>query len=94
MKNKTTVTGTEKQTLDTLLSGFDDRFQKYVEEIRKIIKADDKILDIGCGEGKIWQLFQNCQVTGVDMSRENLRMARKYLIPIRADVEKKAAVPK
>lgn len=92
-KTKTTITGTEEQTINNLLSGFDDRFQKVIEELKKLIKDDDKILDIGCGEGKIWQLFHNVSVTGLDISSENLRLAQKYLKPIRGNAEKKLPFP-
>lgn len=83
-----TTTGTEEQGIKELVTGFDDRFEKVVEEIRENTKAKDKILDIGCGEGKIWQLFPDLKVTGLDFSQENLKKAKKYVTPVLGNAEK------
>lgn len=88
INKKTTTTGTEGKNLDTLLKGFDDRFEKMVCEIRGLVKNGDKILDIGCGEGKIWELFPNMDVYGIDMSQGNLKKARKFLKPTLGSAEK------
>lgn len=83
-----TNTGTEGQSIRDLLKGFDDRFEKVTEEIREYTKAKDKILDIGCGEGKIWELFPNLEVTGIDFSSKNLKKAKRYLRPVLGNAEK------
>src|SRR6266487_4941377 len=83
-----TSAGTEGQSIDDLLKGFDDRFEKTVEEIKENTKARDEILDVGCGEGKIWQLFPNLHVTGLDFSADNLKMAKQYLKPVLGTAEK------
>lgn len=44
------------------------------------VPANSKLLDIGCGEGNVSALFlirKNCQVTGIDISEEALRLAKK-----------------
>ncbi|SRR6266487_1849512 len=83
-----TSAGTEGQSIDDLLKGFDDRFEKTVEEIKENTKARDEILDVGCGEGKIWQLFPNLHVTGLDFSEDNLKKAKRYLKPVLGTAEK------
>ena len=82
-----TITGTENREIDDLLYGFDDRFQKLVEEIENNSTVNSKILDIGCGEGKIWQLFPGHNVTGLDISEKNLKKAKKYLKPVLGKAE-------
>ncbi len=85
---KFTITGTEGQSIKQLLKGFDDRFEKLVEEIHQNTRVKDKILDIGCGEGKIWELFPDLQVTGLDFSQENLKKAKKFVKPVLGSAEK------
>ncbi len=72
-------TGTEGKTIKDLIFGFDDRFEKLAEEIKRVARKGDKVLDIGCGEGKIWQMFPELDVTGVDISSNNLDKAKKNL---------------
>jgi methionine biosynthesis protein MetW len=81
-------TGTRFRSISDLINGFDDRFQKLVEEIKVHIKKDDQVLDVGCGEGKIWQLFPDIKVTGLDISRENLHIAKKFIKPVFGDAQK------
>lgn len=81
-------TGTKNVSIQNLLKGFDDRFEKLVKEIHDNTSSGDKALDIGCGEGKIWQLFPDLSVTGLDMSRANLKKANKYIKTVFGDAQK------
>lgn len=85
---KLSITGTEGQSFHNLIAGFDDRFGKVLEEIKFIIKPNSLILDIGCGEGKIWKEFRNYKIYGVDNAKENLKKAKKFLKPILSDATK------
>lgn len=78
-KTKQNITGTEGKKTQELLVSFDDRYQKIVEEIKGGLSSGCKILDIGCGEAKIWLLFPGLAVTGVDISPANIVKAKKYL---------------
>lgn len=79
--------GTEGKTIKDLIFGFDDRFEKLAQEIKANVKLTGKILDVGCGEGKIWELFPGFDVTGLDISARNLAKAQKYLVPVRGKAE-------
>ncbi len=59
---------------------------RYIEHrrltcIRNMIdaKPDEKILEVGCGGGHVLQLFPESDLTGVDVSDEMLRKARRNL---------------
>ncbi|MBI3396886.1 methyltransferase domain-containing protein [Candidatus Woesebacteria bacterium] len=83
-----TITGTERRSLQNLLTGFDDRFEKLTEEIKRVVKKGDKVLNIGCGEGKIWQNYsKGLDIYGIDMSERNLMKASKYLKPTLGSAE-------
>lgn len=45
--------------------------------------SGEKVLSIGCGSGQFLHLFQDqkCQVTGLDLSDNNLKLARERLGP-------------
>ncbi|WP_074431311.1 class I SAM-dependent methyltransferase [Anaerosporomusa subterranea] len=54
-------------------------YSNHVIEFAKIIDADAKVLDIGCGPGNVAkQLFaaKPMQITGVDLSEEMVKLAR------------------
>lgn len=51
------------------------------EELKKYIKDSEKILDLGCGNGRLFELFQdkNVKYIGVDSSEKFIQKARgKY----------------
>lgn len=81
------TTGTENKDIRDLIFGFDDRFEKIVEEVGLATSDKCKVLDIGCGEGKIWQLLPNLDVTGLDILPKNLDKAKKYLKPVKGRAE-------
>ncbi|MGD2111132.1 MAG: class I SAM-dependent methyltransferase [Phycisphaerae bacterium] len=64
-------------------SGFLIRFveQRRLACIRKMVAAcpGDRILEVGCGGGHVLQLFPDSELTGVDVSGEMLRKARRNL---------------
>ncbi len=81
-------TGTEDLDYHRIIKGFDDRYEKLTEEIKQLIKKDNKILDVGCGTGIIWKRFKKNNIYGVDYSQRNLSIAKQFLKPIRADIHK------
>ncbi|MBI4146015.1 class I SAM-dependent methyltransferase [Candidatus Woesearchaeota archaeon] len=59
---------------------FDEQKRKaelILKELR--ISKEDKLLDVGCGTGKVTELFP-CKVTGVDPSRELLKKAKIMVV--------------
>jgi glycerol-3-phosphate cytidylyltransferase len=65
-----------------------DEFHKFIEEISKSlnIKNNDRILDIGCGNGYFLNYLINkrnlinCQIYGFDFSEKNINIAKKNFI--------------
>ncbi|MBW2971002.1 class I SAM-dependent methyltransferase [Candidatus Woesearchaeota archaeon] len=55
----------------------DEQLEK-AKAIAKLIqpKKNEKLLDVGCGDGAYLHLF-NCDITGVDTSSELLKIAKK-----------------
>lgn len=56
--------------------------------IRKMAasRADDRILEVGCGGGHILRMFPQCELTGVDVSGEMLRKAGRNLQGYRVEL--------
>ncbi|MFA6426943.1 MAG: class I SAM-dependent methyltransferase [Candidatus Magasanikbacteria bacterium] len=71
-----------KDIYNKIASFFSDT-RKYVreseKELVKYTKDGDNMLDLGCGNGKLYHLFDKMQVTytGMDLSGELLAIARK-----------------
>lgn len=53
------------------------RLKKYLELLDGLIKENDRVLDIGCGEGYLLSLLPPCQRYGIDIERIYLQRARK-----------------
>lgn len=56
--------------------------QKYLKNLSKLLNKDSKILDIGCGSGipiDKYFLEREFNVTGIDISREQIKLAKKNL---------------
>lgn len=49
------------------------------EELKKHIKDGEKVLDLGCGNGRLFELFKgkNVDYTGIDLSEEFIKKANK-----------------
>jgi 2-polyprenyl-3-methyl-5-hydroxy-6-metoxy-1,4-benzoquinol methylase len=64
-------------------SGFLIRWieQRRLECIRRMVEATstDRILEVGCGGGHVLRLFPQSDLTGVDVSGEMLKKARRNL---------------
>jgi len=71
-----------KEYFDKNVEGFSESRRKLwpeFEELKKYIKAD--VLDLGCGNGRLFELFKNKNVKyiGVDFSEKLIEKARaKY----------------
>lgn len=57
--------------------------QAEVDEILKQIKTGDKVLELGCGYGRVMTALADRagSVTGIDSSIENLKFAKEFLSP-------------
>jgi tRNA (uracil-5-)-methyltransferase TRM9 len=52
-----------------------------LEDLVKYTKDGDKVLDLGCGNGRLYQLFQDLSIdyTGLDLSEELIKIAQKNI---------------
>jgi ubiquinone/menaquinone biosynthesis C-methylase UbiE len=54
-----------------------DPWERFVEELASRLPEGARVLDLGCGNGdKLARLADRFEVTGVDISEEQLRLAR------------------
>jgi ubiquinone/menaquinone biosynthesis C-methylase UbiE len=54
-----------------------DPWERYLEELAARLQAGARVLDLGCGNGaKIARLAERFDVVGVDISEQQLRLAR------------------
>jgi 2-polyprenyl-3-methyl-5-hydroxy-6-metoxy-1,4-benzoquinol methylase len=83
----------DKQTQKTLLKTVNKNYQEIADDfaktrqkflwpgllrIAKIVKEDEKILDIGCGNGRLLQAFENSiNYLGIDKSSNLIKIAKK-----------------
>lgn len=71
-----------EEEYDTYAREFSDCrpfFWRELEHLNKFIKDGDNILDIGCGNGRLLNLFENKNInyTGIDSSKELIEIAKK-----------------
>ena len=71
-----------EEEYDTYAQEFSDCrpfFWRELEHLNKFIRNGDKILDIGCGNGRLLNLFENKEIdyTGIDSSKELIEIAKK-----------------
>ena len=54
-------------------------FWRELEHLNKFIKNRDKVLDIGCGNGRLLNLFKSVEIdyTGIDSSKKLIEIAKK-----------------
>lgn len=84
-----TVTDERKRTVEVGYDALADRFgewmarvegdpwERFVDELAERLPAGARVLDLGCGNGaKISRLANRFDVTGVDISARQLRLAR------------------
>lgn len=70
---------------DSIASGYDElHFEEQKRKLEIILREikinkTDKLLDVGCGTGKITALFP-CKVTGIDPSAELLKHAKVHVL--------------
>ncbi|MEN8906300.1 MAG: GNAT family N-acetyltransferase [Clostridiales bacterium] len=59
-----------------------DHFKEDIPLYLKYINEDNDVLEIGCGTGRILKplLASNCNVTGIDISEDMLKIANRKLI--------------
>ncbi len=50
-----------------------------LESLVRFVKEKDRVLDIGCGNGRLYQLFVNLSIsfTGVDISERLVKIAKE-----------------
>jgi SAM-dependent methyltransferase len=60
-------------------SGTRSRFWRGFEDFAKYVKSGDKVFDLGCGNGRLAELFNNSQIEylGIDSSEELIKIARE-----------------
>jgi len=53
--------------------------RKLLEAFRKLVKGGEKVLDVGCGIGRLSSILKElgCIVYGVDISREMIEIAKR-----------------
>jgi len=71
-----------KKVYDFLAKNFSQtRNQNWpeIEELIKYVRKGDKILDLGCGNGRLYKILKNKEVEyiGVDISKKLIEIARK-----------------
>jgi 2-polyprenyl-3-methyl-5-hydroxy-6-metoxy-1,4-benzoquinol methylase len=75
--------GLVKANYEEIADQFNETRKKYLwpelVELTKIIKDGDKILDVGCGNGRLLEAFKNKKInyTGVDASESLIEHAQK-----------------
>jgi ubiquinone/menaquinone biosynthesis C-methylase UbiE len=72
-----------------------DRESASLKIIRKIARAGDKMLDVGCGNGDFMLLmkkhFPKAKIEGIDISKREVKEAQKRKLKVKlADIEKGA----
>ncbi len=71
-----------KEYFDNNVEGFSgsrNAIWSELEELKKYIKNGERVLDLGCGNGRLFELFRgkNIEYTGVDFSEKLIEKARE-----------------
>ncbi len=66
-----------------------------LKDFSQYITKDDAVLDIGCGNGRVYQLCENLQVayTGIDQSKELVAIAREKYPQAHFDIGEMTTLP-
>lgn len=82
---------------DIIAPYFSDTRQYVWEDLKDLsqyITAGDSVLDIGCGNGRVYQLCENLQVTytGIDQSKELISIAKEKYPKVTFDIGEMTAL--
>jgi ubiquinone/menaquinone biosynthesis C-methylase UbiE len=71
-----------KQTYNEVANEFNETRNKHdslMDELKKYVKNNEKVLDLGCGSGRLCKLFNNQDIdyTGVDFSENLIDIAKE-----------------
>jgi ubiquinone/menaquinone biosynthesis C-methylase UbiE len=73
-----------KNTYNEVAEEFNQTRKKYspeIEELKSYVKEKERVLDLGCGTGRLYEIFKNKSIdyTGIDFSENLVRIAKdKY----------------
>ncbi|MBP9732525.1 MAG: class I SAM-dependent methyltransferase, partial [Candidatus Magasanikbacteria bacterium] len=87
-----------RDVYNTIASYFSSTRQFVWEDLKdfsQYITKEDTVLDIGCGNGRVYQLCENLQVayTGIDQSEELIAIAREKYPAVHFDVGEMTKLP-
>lgn len=71
-----------KQTYNEVADEFNQTRKKYnyeAEELKSYVANNEKVLDLGCGNGRLFELFSghNIDYTGIDFSEKLIEIAKQ-----------------
>jgi Methylase involved in ubiquinone/menaquinone biosynthesis len=71
-----------KEDYDSIAQDFSrtrQSFWKELEMLKDYVKEGEKVLDIGCGNGRLFQILKdkNIEYTGIDFSKNLIELAKK-----------------
>ena len=71
-----------RQTYNEVADEFDQTRNKYdplIDELKNYVKKNEKVLDLGCGTGRLRSLFtdKNIDYTGVDFAENLIQIAKE-----------------
>lgn len=78
----TAILNKVRRDFDTIAFHFSQRRRSTWEDIKpflKLVKPKDKVLDIGCGNGRLYQALRDKQIDylGIDFSKKLIKIARE-----------------
>lgn len=87
-----------RDVYNTIASYFSSTRQFVWDDLKdfsQYITKEDTVLDIGCGNGRVYQLCENLQVayTGIDQSEELIAIAQKKYPTVHFDVGEMTKLP-